>query len=151
MNSKPGPFSHLLFVVTETIAQLSLASEIQSIAAATDKAVEIARESGYGDDALFGIDMAVREAVTNAVIHGNREDASVEFDITITRDAGDLTIAVRDRGNGFNPAQVVDPTATENLLATNGRGILFMRNFMDDVTWETHSQGGTVVRLTKRR
>lgn len=137
--------------MTETIAQLSLASEIQSIADATDKAVEIARSLGYGDDALFGIDMAVREAVTNAVIHGNREDASVEFDMTITRDAQDLTIAVRDRGNGFNPAQVADPTATENLLATSGRGILFMRNFMDDVTWETHSQGGTVVRLTKRR
>ena len=151
MNSKPGSFSHLLFVVTETIAQLSLASELPSIAAATEKAVEIARDLGYGDDALFGIDMAVREAVTNAVIHGNREDASVEFDMTITHEAHDLTIAVRDRGNGFNPAQVADPTATENLLATSGRGILFMRNFMDDVTWETHSQGGTVVRLTKRR
>jgi serine/threonine-protein kinase RsbW len=140
-----------LIVVTQTIAHLSLASELQSIAAATDKAVEIARNLGYGDDAIFGIDMAVREAVTNAVIHGNREDASVEFDLTMTHDAQGLTIAVRDRGNGFDPAQVADPTAAENLMATNGRGILFMRNFMDDVTWETHSQGGTVVRLTKRK
>lgn len=136
--------------MTQTIAHLSLASEIQSIATATDKAVEIARSLGYDDEAIFGIDMAVREAVTNAVIHGNRENASVEFDLTMTRDAQGLTIAVRDRGDGFNPEQVADPTAAENLLATSGRGILFMRNFMDDVTWETHPQGGTVVRLTKR-
>lgn len=151
MNLKTKFVFASFIVVTETIAQLSLASELPSIAAATDKAVEIARGLGYGDDALFGIDMAVREAVTNAVIHGNREDASVEFDMTITHDAQGLMIAVRDRGNGFNPEQVADPTAAENLMATNGRGILFMRNFMDDVTWDTHPQGGTVVRLTKRK
>ena len=137
--------------MTETIAQLSLASELKSIAAATDKVVEIARELGYGEDALFGIDMAVREAVTNAVLHGNREDANVKFDMTITHDAPDLMIAVRDRGEGFRPEEVADPTAIENVLATSGRGILFMRNFMDVVTWETHPQGGTIVRLTKRK
>jgi serine/threonine-protein kinase RsbW len=58
---------------------------------------------------------------------------------------------VRDRGLGFDPAGVADPTSEENLLKANGRGILFMRTFMEDVRWERHPEGGTVVRMTKQK
>jgi serine/threonine-protein kinase RsbW len=60
-------------------------------------------------------------------------------------------ITVRDEGAGFDPADVPDPTAEQNLLKISGRGILFMRSFMDAVEWERHGQGGTVVRMTKKR
>ncbi len=137
--------------MTSTIAQLQFTSRLASIAEATERAVEIARRLGYGDDALFGIDMAVREAVTNAVVHGNREDETKTVDVTFVDESRILTITVRDYGRGFRPEDVPDPTATENLLATNGRGILFMRNFMDTVEWSNHPQGGTIVGMTKRR
>lgn len=137
--------------MTEETVELKLPSRVESISEATDAVVGAARRMGFADDALFGIDMAVREAVTNAVLHGNRGDESVPVEVEVA-DAGDeMSVAVRDRGEGFDPSGVADPTAEENLLKASGRGILFMRNFMDDVRWERHPGGGTVVRMTKKK
>ena len=58
---------------------------------------------------------------------------------------------MRDRGEGFDPERVADPTAEENILKSSGRGILFMRTFMDEVTWERPPGGGTLVRMTKKK
>jgi serine/threonine-protein kinase RsbW len=88
--------------------------------------------------------------VTNAVLHGNKQDASKPVEITFAEEGGTLVVTVRDRGEGFNPEGVADPTAAENLLKTSGRGILFMRSFMDTVEWQRHPEGGTVVRMTKK-
>lgn len=138
-------------MLTEEIVALSFPSRIASIAEATARAVEVAAARGFDEDAIFGIDMAVREAVTNAVIHGNREDESKSVDIKIADTSEGLTISVRDCGAGFDPDAVPDPTAAANLMGTSGRGILFMRNFMDAVEWTSHTEGGTIVRMTKRR
>jgi serine/threonine-protein kinase RsbW len=62
-----------------------------------------------------------------------------------------LVVTVRDHGAGFDPSSVDDPTAEQNLLKTSGRGILFMRTFMDTVEWSPHPEGGTIVRMTKRK
>jgi serine/threonine-protein kinase RsbW len=51
----------------------------------------------------------------------------------------------------FNPEEVPDPTAQENLLKASGRGIFFMRTFMDEVKWSIRPGGGTTVRMLKRR
>ena len=128
-----------------------LPSRIESIAAAAAAAAEIAGRFGFGEEALFGIDLAVREAVTNAVVHGNRQDATRNVEIGYTTSGTALVITVRDRGGGFDPAAVPDPTDAQNLLKASGRGILFMRNFMDDVRWECHPEGGIVVRMTKNK
>ena len=142
-----GPFP----AVTEQTTELSFPSRVESIAEATDAAVEVARRAGFPDDAIYGVDMAVREAVTNAVLHGNRRDESraVELEVQVQGDA--LSISVRDRGEGFDPGSIPDPTDPQNLLKASGRGILFMRTFMDEVTWEAHPGGGTVVRMRKKR
>ena len=95
--------------------------------------------------------MAVREAVTNAVLHGNRRDESKPVEVGFSDSPAALVITVRDRGTGFDPASVPDPTAEQNLLKSSGRGILFMRNFMDEVAWEHHPDGGTLVRMTKKK
>jgi serine/threonine-protein kinase RsbW len=137
--------------VTEETVELKLPSRVESIAEATDAVVDAARRMGYSDDALFGIDMAVREAVTNAVLHGNRGDEALPVEVGVAGEESGVVVTVRDRGEGFDPAGVADPTAEENLLKASGRGILFMRNFMDDVRWERHPDGGTVVRMTKKK
>jgi serine/threonine-protein kinase RsbW len=137
--------------VTEETVALSLPSRIASIDEAATAVADAARRFGIPDEALFGLDLAVREAVTNAVLHGNRQDEAVPVEVGVSGAGAELVITVRDRGQGFDPAQVADPTSEENLLKANGRGILFMRTFMDDVRWERHPEGGTVVRLTKKK
>ena len=137
--------------MTEETTQLSLPSRVESIDEAAQAAAEAARKAGLGDDAAFGVDRAVREAVTNAVLHGNRRDESKQVEVTFTESGGELVVSVRDRGEGFDPASLKDPTAAENLLNTSGRGVLFMRNFMDTVEWQPHPEGGTVVRMTKKK
>ncbi|HVF48810.1 MAG TPA: ATP-binding protein [Pyrinomonadaceae bacterium] len=126
-------------------------SRLDSIAEAAARAAEVAGRYGFDAEALFGIDMAVREAVTNAVLHGNRQDESKTVEVGFTYSGSSLLITVRDEGEGFNPADVPDPTDEQNLLKTSGRGILFMRSFMDAVEWEQHTGGGTIVRMTKKR
>lgn len=126
-------------------------SRVESITDATVAATEAARRSGLPDDAVFGIDMAVREAVTNAVVHGNGRDETKSVEVGVTDRGSALVITVRDEGAGFDPSTVPDPTDPQNLLKASGRGILFMRTFMDEVEWERHPEGGTLVRMTKRR
>jgi len=61
-----------------------------------------------------------------------------------------LEVAVLDEGPGFDPRRIPDPVAEENLLKTDGRGIFFMRSFMDEVEYSFPAEGGTLVRLVKR-
>lgn len=126
-------------------------SRVESIDDATVAAAEAARRSGLSDEAVFGIDMAVREAVTNAVLHGNRRDETKAVELGLRPEGASFVVTVRDEGEGFDPASVPDPTDPQNLLKASGRGILFMRTFMDEVTWERHPEGGTVVRMTKKK
>ena len=137
--------------VTEETTELILPSRITSINEAANAAAEVARRYGFDTEALFGIDMAVREAVTNAVLHGNAQDESKTVELGFTNAGDQLVITVRDRGTGFDPASVPDPTDAQNLLKTSGRGILFMRSFMDSVEWERAQGGGTLVRMSSSR
>jgi len=137
--------------VTEETTELILPSRVEAIAEAAAKADEVAGRLQLSEDAAFGLDMAVREAVTNAVLHGNKQDASKPVEIVFTDAGGELVVTVRDRGTGFDPSSVDDPTAELNLMKTSGRGLLFMRNFMDTVEWSSHPEGGTVVRMTKKK
>ena len=95
--------------------------------------------------------MAVREAVTNAVVHGNKQDERKAVDLTLKSSPEAVEITVHDHGQGFNPEEVPDPTEEENILKTSGRGIFFMRSFMDEVSWSIRPEGGTTVRMLKRR
>lgn len=137
--------------MTEETVELKLPSRIEAIGEAAAAATDAARRLGFAEDALFGIDLAVREAVTNAVLHGNRQDESVPFEVGVAGSDAGLVVSVRDRGEGFDPTHLADPTAEENILKASGRGILFMRTFMDEVTWERPPGGGTLVRMVKRK
>jgi len=137
--------------VTVETTELSLPSRIDTVATAAAAVAEFVGRSGMSEEAAFGIDMAVREAVTNAVLHGNRQDEEKTVDLTLKSSPDALEISVHDQGPGFNPEEVPDPTAQENILKTSGRGIFFMRTFMDEVNWLIRPSGGTTVRMVKRR
>ena len=109
------------------------------------------RERGFDDDAVYAIDMAVRESVANAVKHGNKLDESKNVELKLADSDEGFEVMVRDFGDGFDVDEVPDPTDPEHLLKTDGRGILFMRSFMDEVEWTEAPDGGLIVRMLKKR
>ena len=137
--------------MTELTTKIVLPSRLEAIAEAAGRAASIIGHHGLSEKAAFGVDLALREAVTNAVLHGNKQDETKTVEVTFTSSVDALTITVRDMGNGFDLATVPDPTDPRNVLKSSGRGIFFMRTFMDEVEWSRHADGGTLVRMTKRR
>ncbi len=105
---------------------------------------------GLDSDARHWVDIAVREAVANAIKHGNAQDPGKTVEVDAGVEAGVLVIRIEDRGTGFDPAALSDPLAPENLLKPNGRGIFYMKSFMDAVDYTSRPGGGTVVTLRKR-
>jgi serine/threonine-protein kinase RsbW len=105
---------------------------------------------GMDDDNRHWIDVAVREAVANAIKHGNLQDPDKQVQVDLAIEGDTLVIRVQDEGRGFDPAELEDPLAPENLLKPNGRGIFYMKSFMDDIQYGLRPGGGTVVTLRKR-
>ena len=135
----------------EKQTKFSITSKIESIDEAVVRTVEFAKDMGFAEDAIFGIDMAMREAVANAVKHGNKLDETKDVEISLSDTDKGLEIIVRDFGKGFEIKEVPDPTNPENLLKPDGRGILFMQNFVDAVEWRNHPEGGMLVKMVKNQ
>jgi serine/threonine-protein kinase RsbW len=74
----------------------------------------------------------------------------VEFETAAAADVPEVTIRIRDQGEGFDPALVANPLESENLLKSSGRGIFLIRSFMDDVRWQRAPEGGMEIRMVKR-
>jgi len=136
--------------VTDQTTRLVLPSHIEAVADAAAAVTDFIRNCGVSEELSFGIEMAVRESVTNAMVHVNQEDESKSVEVIFNCHDNELEIEVRDQGEGFDPASVPDPTNAENLLKTSGRGIFLMRTFMDEIEWRNRPEGGTAVRMTKR-
>ena len=113
----------------------------------------MSRGVGLDEEAVHWVSVAIRESVINAIKHGNRNDERkrvfVEFEAA-TGTSPELTIRVRDQGEGFDPGELADPLAPENLLKSSGRGIFLIRNFMDDVRLQRAAEGGMEIRMVKR-
>jgi serine/threonine-protein kinase RsbW len=110
--------------------------------------------AAFDEDAVHWVGVAVRESVINAIKHGNREDpdklVTVEFAFTPIDAPLQLVVRVTDEGTGFDPDAVADPLAPENILKSSGRGIFFMRSFMDDVQLLRAPGGGMEVCMVKK-
>ncbi len=104
----------------------------------------------YGTDEsiLADIAISVSELVNNAVQHGNKDEAESEVIVEIGNNNGEVTIKVTDSGSGFDPTNLADPLAKENLLKEVGRGIFIVKSLMDEVDIQTTAQGTTVT-ITK--
>jgi serine/threonine-protein kinase RsbW len=92
-------------------------------------------------DKIPGLLLAVTEASTNAIIHGNKSDETKLIMIDVTKEDNQLIIRVKDQGKGFDPAKIPDPTETDNLLKDSGRGIYLMRVYMDDLKFNVTPEG----------
>ena len=110
--------------------------------------------AAFDEDAIHWIGVAVRESVINAIKHGNREHPAkqvfIEFAFTPVNQPTELVVKVTDQGEGFEPEEVANPLAPENILKSSGRGIFFMRSFMDDVQLSRGPAGGMEVRMVKK-
>jgi serine/threonine-protein kinase RsbW len=114
----------------------------------------LCRLIGLDEDTLGWVGVAVREAVVNAVKHGNKNDPAkkvvVEFTTSPSADPSEIAIRIEDEGEGFDPDTLADPLAPENLLKSSGRGIFLVRNFMQDVALRRVPGGGMEIRMVKR-
>ncbi len=109
----------------------------------------VCHERGLAEETEHWIGMALREALANAIKHGNRQDSQKRVLLAIRGDAETLTIEVGDEGAGFAPDDVADPLTPENQMRTSGRGIFYMRAFMDEVSFSRGETGGTLLTLKK--
>jgi serine/threonine-protein kinase RsbW len=126
----------------------NLDSTLETVDKAEQTASRVATETGFNEEEVMQIAMAVREAAVNAVLHGNAYDPEKKVALEFERTTHDLVITIRDQGKGWDPASIPDPLAPENLLKTSGRGIFLIRSFMDNV--EIHpSSTGTEIKLIK--
>jgi len=105
---------------------------------------------GMEDDARHWIDLAVREALANAIKHGNEQNPAKRVHVDLAVEGEEVVIRIEDEGTGFDPTRLGDPLAPENLLRPNGRGIFYMKSFMDEIHYGAGPGGGTMVTLRKR-
>jgi serine/threonine-protein kinase RsbW len=104
----------------------------------------------FDEDSAHWIGMSVRESVTNAIQHGNKLDLSKKVDICFEVLPDRLSISVRDQGSGFRVEEIPNPLDSNNLLKPSGRGIFYIRTFMDEVEFRSLPHGGTEVYMVKK-
>jgi serine/threonine-protein kinase RsbW len=135
---------------TATEVKEVLPSQIRAISPFVDRLVLVLKPFIEKSKSVVGaeedIETALREALANAIIHGNRQDPQKSVYVNIICKTGEISITVRDEGQGFDASAVADPTAQEKLKLNHGRGIYLMRALMDEVSF---ARNGTVVRMRK--
>src|SRR5215469_3051580 len=144
LNHLPRSFHSAPFVELRQ----SFPSQVQAISPLVDQLMRFILRLRWPDGSAIDIEMAIREALANAVVHGNGENPRkrvyVECRCYID---GELLITIRDEGPGFDTSPVPDPTTPEGRLFEHGRGIYLMKTLMDEVCFE---ESGTVVHMRKK-
>lgn len=128
---------------------VSYKSELESVDSAETAVLGMAKEIGFDEDDLHRIGIALREAMVNAVVHGNKYNAQKSVRLSAWDDGSALKIVIVDEGTGFELAAVPDPLAEENLLRESGRGILLMQAFVDELQVRRLSPQGTEITMVK--
>ena len=123
----------------------SLPSEVGSISSFVDRLMLLIRKCV--PDGESEVEIALREALANAIIHGNHENPRKHVHVRFRCNPDEVSIAVKDEGRGFDINEMRDPTAPENIGSGHGRGIYLMKAFMDEVRFD---EGGVVVHMRKR-
>ncbi len=129
---------------SEILQRTTIPSDLSIVSEVIQRILRPALDLGYSEDAIFGLNLALEEALANAVKHGNRKDPSKKVYIVHCVSPDQAYIAVRDEGEGFDPRNVPDPTQEENLEKPCGRGIMLIRAYMDEVDF---NESGNEVRM----
>jgi serine/threonine-protein kinase RsbW len=130
--------------------KLELKSRITYVDLVHELTEDLARRARFAKSAALDVALAVREAFINAVKHGNGMDESKKVEVEFERNESWFRVRVRDEGRGFDWNHTADPRAEENLDRPSGRGIFFMKNFVDEVSFHRRPGKGTEVLLEKR-
>ena len=131
---------------TEHVITLTLPSSMQHVYLLDVVVTEILKETDFTEDIQEQINLAVIEAGTNAIKHGNKEDPNKKATLEFTIAEDKLAILIKDEGVGFTRKEVADPLDPENLLKSSGRGLFLMEACMDSVTYEAN---GTIIKMVK--
>jgi len=129
---------------------VTLGSNLESVDKVERTAQEFAERAGFDEDTVPNIAMAVREAAINAVLHGNAYNPAKHITASFEANSDALIIRIADEGPGFDPNNLPDPLAPENILRGSGRGIFLIRAFMDEVHFR-QLHPGTELTLIKHR
>lgn len=121
-------------------------SKLSEVPAAQQAIVDAAQAAGFAEQSLFAIRLVMDEALTNAVRHGNGSDPTKNVTVEFSADATKLTVSIEDEGPGFKPEELPDPTAVENLCRPHGRGVMLMRAYMTDVSYNDRGNRVTLVK-----
>ncbi|MFZ0426989.1 MAG: ATP-binding protein [Acidobacteriota bacterium] len=131
--------------------ELTFGSDIAFLDLVQEISDSVSRKAGFSADDLYWIGLSVREAVTNAIQHGNRQDPDKRVRVSFRLGTDRISIIVRDQGQGIRESDIPDPLDPENLLKPRGRGIFFVRSFMDNVRFRVCPEGGHEVIMEKLR
>ena len=129
--------------------QITFPSKVEFLNLVHTVTDEMARMAGFDGDDSLNISLAVREAATNALIHGNGRDETKIVHVEFGVGDGSISVDIEDQGTGFNPEDVDDPRDPTNVGRTSGRGIFLMRSFMDAVTFRKSNSDGMHVTMLK--
>jgi serine/threonine-protein kinase RsbW len=126
-----------------------LESTLESVDLAEQRILILARQVGFAEEETFRFGYAVREAMVNAVVHGNRYSANKKVHFLVRRNSTSFEVRIRDEGGGFRLDLLADPLAEENLLNQSGRGLTLIRAFVDEFQVGPAEGGGTEAVLRK--
>ncbi len=129
---------------------LSFASSVGYVDLVQDVSDNITKILGFDEDAQYWIGMSIREGVINAIRHGNNEDENKSVGVHFEALQDRLIVHVRDEGAGFDFSKLPDPRDPQNLLKASGRGVFYVRTFMDEVAFSHLPEGGLELRMEKR-
>lgn len=119
-----------------------------SISPTVQNLMEVVKETNCAAGKEFEVELALTEALANAVVHGCRNDPAKVVECELSCRDGEVVIVVRDPGPGFDPASVPNPVSDENVHSTHGRGIYLIRQIVDEA-WFEH--GGSEIHMVLRR
>ncbi|MDO8915605.1 MAG: anti-sigma factor antagonist [Coriobacteriia bacterium] len=126
--------------------RLVVAAEVASMSGVRRRVCDLVAPLGLTEGAVFDLKVAVGEALANAVRHGSPGGSGDAVQVTVSAYDDRVVVTVQDAGGGFDG----DPLSGDDVYASGGRGVMFMRALMDRVEFSRCDDGGTVVRLTKR-
>ena len=128
---------------------MTIPADPAAIPTVTDGVVQVLQEKEWSADDIMAVELALQEAVANAIRHGCRGDASKQLQCSVSCDAaGEIVITVRDPGNGFDPTTIADPLDPANILKPSGRGVFLINGLMDDVKY---ADGGRELQMRKKK
>jgi len=130
--------------------EISFASRLGFVDLVQEISDAICRKMGFDEEQQYWISLSIRESVTNAIEHGNKLDRSKQVRVCFRSFPNRLVVLVMDEGSGFTSADVPDPTDRENLLKPGGRGVFFVKAFMDEVAYRSLPEGGHEMRMEKK-